>query len=66
MVRGPSHCLILVRKPRVREEAVEGAEVRFLTALKAAGTNSIRIMGKSNPSDSKVEAMKISSPRREK
>ena len=66
MVKGPSHCLILVRRLRVREEALEGAEVRFLAALKATGVNSIRLMGKSGSSHSNVEAIKTSSPRSEK
>ena len=63
IVAGPSHCRILVRRLRVRDEALEGAEVRLLTEEKATGVNSSRWMGKSNSSHSNVEAIWISSPR---
>jgi len=62
MVNGPSHCLISVRRPRVREDALPGTEVCFLTALKATGVNSSRLSGKST-AQAKVEARNTLSAR---
>ena len=64
MVKGPNHCLISVRRPRVREDPLCFAGVMdcFLTVLKATGINSSRLRGKST-SQAKVEARETSSPR---
>ena len=62
MVRGPSHCLITVRRPRVRAEEGAGAALGFFIPLKATGTLYSPLTGKSSE-QAKVEARWTSSPR---